>query len=200
MGPSHCPFRSLWLDRSLRQPPVGSILDRTALRRGPAKRGTGRSWKVVAFITGRFESPSEREACFSTTKTTLVSQQDSGKQRCAPLGFVPLLFPEKSQGFCGGSLRQSQGPAALQLCLQCGAASVTYSRGWKRVDMLLSHKETVVSILGLSLTLSGVTWPGQLGPALCASLWSGQGGNTAGVSVETAIPCHCKSPDVTVPS
>lgn len=58
--------------------------------------------------------------------------------------------------------------------------------------MLLSHKETVVSILGLSLTLSlTLTWPGQLCPVLCASLWSGPGGNTAGVSMETAPLRHC---------
>lgn len=110
-----------------------------------------------------------------------------GETEVCALGLHPPAVPREIPGVLWGQPRTVPGtrplapPPAVWGSLSDLPLGIEEGR-----HVLLSHKETVVSILGLSLTLSGVTWPGQLGPVLCASLWRGRGGDTAGVSMETA--------------
>lgn len=125
-GPLAVPSEAYCSTEALRQPPAGPTLDRTALWRGPAKRGTGKSWKAVAFITGRFESPVKGKHAFQPQRHNWPHSRTRGNSGLCPwASFIPVQFPEKSQGFCGGSLGRSQGPAPLHLRLTCGTASVT---------------------------------------------------------------------------
>lgn len=64
----------------------------------------------MAFITGRFESPSEREACFSTTKTTLTPQQEA--EVCA-LELRPPAVPKEIPGVLWGQHKTIPGTCPL---------------------------------------------------------------------------------------